>query len=68
MVGHSAEAGKTLGKDAESGKLTCVSIWGVEGTRERIARLQKAAIHALDGFDARADFFRTLAEKAAQVS
>ena len=68
VVGNSAEAGKTLGKDAESGKLTCVSIWGVEGTRERIARLQKAAIHALDGFDARADFFRTLAEKAAQVS
>ena len=68
VLGDAAEMGKTLGKDAESGKLTCVSIWGVEGTRERIARLQKAAIHALDGFDARADFFRTLAEKAAQVS
>ena len=60
VTGIQADMGKTLGKDAESGKLTCVSAYGVEGTRKRVQSLRHEALSALLGFGDRASFFREL--------
>ena len=62
VVGDQADVGKTLGKDAESGKLTCVSAYGVEGTRALVARLHAEARAALAPFGERAGFFNALVD------
>ena len=62
VIGDSGDVGKTLGKDAESGKLTCVSAYGVEGTRALVDRLHGEAIEALERYGARAAFFRDLVD------
>ena len=48
VVGDEVQMGKTLGKDADSQKLTCVSRYGIEGTRERIAALYGESLKALE--------------------
>ena len=60
VVGDSAEMGKTLGKDAAHGKLTMVSLYGVEGARSRVAEELERATAALAQFGPEADFFRDL--------
>ena len=60
VIGDSAEMGKTLGKDAEQGKLTMISLYGVEGTRKRIDEQLSTALEALETFGSDADFFREL--------
>ena len=60
VIGTSAEMGKTLGKDAEQGKLTAVAMYGVEETRRKVAEMTQKGLDALRIFDARADFFRNL--------
>lgn len=60
VVGSSAEMGKTLGKDAEQGKLTMVSLHGVEGARRIVDQQLALAMDALCIFGAEADFFREL--------
>lgn len=62
VVGSSAEMGKTLGKDAEQGKLTMVSLHGVEGARRIVDQQFALAMDALSIFGAEADFFRELAK------
>lgn len=57
VTGDAANMGKTLGKDAESGKLTCVSAYGLEGTRALVEKLHSDAVEALDRFGERAGFF-----------
>ena len=60
VLGDSKEMGKTLGKDAEQGKLTMVSRYGVDGTKELVRDQCERAIQALAGFGPEADFFRGL--------
>ncbi len=60
VVGDASEMGKTLGKDAEQGKLTVVSLYGVDGARARVRELLDSAMDALEIFGARAQFFREL--------
>ncbi|MDO5322754.1 MAG: polyprenyl synthetase family protein [Clostridia bacterium] len=60
VVGDAAEMGKTLGKDAEQGKLTVVSLHGVEGARAQVRMLLERAMTELDIFGAEAQFFRDL--------
>ncbi|MDO4369683.1 MAG: polyprenyl synthetase family protein [Clostridia bacterium] len=60
VIGDTAEMGKTLGKDAQQGKLTMIAMHGVEGTRSIVLSQRDAALAALDRFGARADFFRDL--------
>ena len=60
VIGDTAEMGKTLGKDAQQGKLTMIAMHGVEGTRRIVLSQRDAALSALDRFGARADFFRDL--------
>ena len=60
VVGTIEEMGKTLGKDAEQGKLTMVSLYGVEGTRARVDEQLAIAMESLGGFGEKAEFFREL--------
>jgi len=60
VVGDSAEMGKTLGKDAEQGKLTMVSLYGVDGARKMVNEQLEKALAALENFGKDADFFREL--------
>lgn len=57
VTGDAGLMGKTLGKDAESGKLTCVSAYGIDGTRELVEKLHREALDALQMFGDRAAFF-----------
>lgn len=60
VVGNAEEMGKTLGKDQESGKLTCISTYGLEGTKRLVKELKDEAINALSIFSDRAKFFEDL--------
>lgn len=62
VVGNSEEMGKTLGKDAASGKLTCISLHGVEGTRKLVAEARENAVEALSAFGDNAGFFVDLVD------
>ena len=63
VTGDQANMGKTLGKDAESGKLTCVSAYGIEGTQALVKKLHCDAVEALDMFGERAEFFVKLVDE-----
>lgn len=60
VVGDPSAMGKTLGKDEEQGKLTMISLYGVEGTRRQVDEQLQAALRALELFGEKADFFRNL--------
>ena len=62
VTGTTQDMGKTLGKDAESGKLTCVSAYGVEGTRALVTRLHGEALEAVARYGERGAFFRELVD------
>ena len=62
VVGTEANMGKTLGKDAASGKLTCISAYGVEGTRELVRKLHVEAVESIRSFGEGADFFIDLVD------
>ncbi|PIE09804.1 MAG: farnesyl-diphosphate synthase [Rhodobacterales bacterium] len=50
--GDAAAVGKALGKDADAGKATFVSLLGVDGARREAARLIDAALEALAPYGA----------------
>jgi len=60
IVGDAEEMGKTLGKDQNSGKLTCISAYGIEGTRALVDELCNTALKSLGIFEGRAAFFAKL--------
>ena len=62
VVGSAEDMGKTLGKDAASGKLTCVSAYGIEGTRRLVAEQHRIATEAVAGFGPGATFFVELVD------
>lgn len=62
VIGDSKEMGKTLGKDAEQGKLTMISLYGIEGTRKKIDEQLKIALSAMADFGEGADFFKELVQ------
>lgn len=55
VTGDAATAGKRVGKDAEAGKATFVSLLGLEGAQRRAAELVAEAEAALAPYGARAD-------------
>lgn len=61
VEGDAAVAGKAVGKDAEAGKETFVSLMGVERAREQARLLTEQAIGALAGYGAEADLLRAIA-------
>ena len=60
VEGDAAELGKSIGKDAEAGKLTCISEYGVEGTRALVEQKRREALDALEIFGEKAAFFAEL--------
>ncbi len=59
--GDAGVAGKALGKDAEAGKATFVSLLGLEGAKARARDLVEAACAALDPYGAEAEDLRDCA-------
>lgn len=57
---NSEHLGKTIGKDAEQGKLTYPGLLGMEKAKEITKLLADEAIEALACFDEKADMLRTL--------
>jgi farnesyl diphosphate synthase len=53
--------GKTAGKDAAAGKLTFVSLFGLEAARRRAREEADAAVAALEPFGPEADRLREVA-------
>ena len=61
VEGDEAKTGKRLGKDAEAGKATFVSLLGLDGAKKEARELVADAIDALCIYDARADHLRDAA-------
>lgn len=65
VAGDQQLVGKTLGKDAESGKLTFVTMYGLDGAREHAKKLENKARKCMSIFGGKAEFFdRLLTEMA----
>lgn len=62
VEGDVALAGKALGKDAEAGKQTFVSLLGVDKARRQARMLVDQAKAHLHHYDARADLLRAIAD------
>ena len=62
VTGDQRALGKSVGKDAAEGKLTYVTLYGLEGAREKADQLAREAADSLDLFGEKAAFFCTLLE------
>jgi farnesyl diphosphate synthase len=60
-VGSEQDLGKKVGKDADAGKATFVSILGVERARAQALMLAEQAVAHLDLFEEKADLLRDVA-------
>ncbi|MBQ8973222.1 MAG: polyprenyl synthetase family protein [Clostridia bacterium] len=60
VLGDGAKVGKTLGKDAAGNKLTCISQFGIDGTRKRVHRFAQEAQNALNDIHLDTSFFESL--------
>lgn len=60
-VGIESDLGKKVGKDADAGKATFVSILGVERARAQALMLAEQAVAHLDMFEEKADLLRDVA-------
>lgn len=61
VEGSPAEMGKNTGGDEKKGKATYPSLIGLEESKRRAAELVDIAVHALSGFDKKADALRAIA-------
>ena len=55
-------AGKALGKDADAGKQTFLTLMGLDRAREQAQMLVDQAKEHLNGYGAEADLLRAIAE------
>jgi farnesyl diphosphate synthase len=61
VEGDASVAGKAVGKDAEAGKETFVSLMGVARAREQAHALVEQAVAQLSGYGSEADLLRAIA-------
>lgn len=61
VTGDSATVGKAVGKDADAGKATFVSLLGLDAARKRAADLVHEACDSLGGYGGRADTLKKAA-------
>ncbi len=66
VVGDQALLGKSIGKDEESGKLTFVTMYGLEGAREHAKKLEERAGAFISIFGDKAEFFERLLKEMAR--
>ncbi len=59
--GEEAVVGKSVGKDAEAGKATFVSVLGLDQARGQAEMLAAQAVQHLDLFEEKADLLRGVA-------
>ncbi|MDO4739867.1 MAG: polyprenyl synthetase family protein [Eubacteriales bacterium] len=62
VVSSAEKMGKSIGKDEKSGKLTAVSLYGLDGAKERCRTLYTDAIDALRAFEGRSEYFHQIAQ------
>lgn len=62
VTGDVGTLGKTPGKDADEGKQTFATVYGLERARQIAAQQTQAALDALSRFGQRADFLRNMAQ------
>ena len=62
VTGDESATGKRVGKDADAGKATFVSLLGLDGAQARAAELIETAQDALSGYGARAQNLRDAAQ------
>ncbi|MDL2258545.1 polyprenyl synthetase family protein [Eubacteriales bacterium OttesenSCG-928-K08] len=60
VIGEEENMGKTLGKDAKTGKLTFPAVYGLEGAQLRAKQAAKAALLALEPFGVKAWYLKEL--------
>ncbi len=68
VVGDEKEVGKTLGKDAEAGKATFVSLLGIDRARSQANMLAEQACNHLDIFEEKSDLLKNLARYVVERS
>ncbi len=60
VTGDEAAAGKAVGKDAAAGKATLVSLWGIDGARDKAQQLAASAAETLETYGTKADELKAL--------
>lgn len=66
VTASTAEMGKSSGKDAKSGKLTAVTLYGLDGAQERCKVLYEDAVAALRAFGEKGLYFKQAVEEVVE--
>ena len=59
VIGDDEKMGKTLGKDQKEGKVTAVTVYGIEGVKSKIEQLERECLEIADKYDS-FDFVKNL--------
>jgi geranylgeranyl diphosphate synthase type II len=62
VEGTTVETGKPIGSDSRKTKLTYLSLYGLEGARQKANNMLAEAVHALKEFSSEADPLREIAQ------
>lgn len=60
VIGDETTLGKPIGSDAENGKITCITVWGLEGAREKVEEYTNLALNLIDKYSEGESFLKDL--------